>query len=733
MCGTDGLFSSNSLEEKTKPSERFIQALDEFGAVGDFRNLLETYFTSTWHRELDVTGSGNIRGTEEALKAAREVEALPEKISAFVQSIASIHGGGWFQFGLGSAEVMQLIQRNYPSRLAFAREVAIQVFHESPYAFFQCFRDTLSNFGSFILFPPQLFYGESLHLSTLLFSDKYFETAGEPERHDILWSVFERMTQCDCSFTENLKNLFAWEKYASVPTRETLLFSEALDYLCAWLKADAQSLDYSQSSNLLNSTVNYFCDRESEITRFSADSTNNECCERQGFETWARKWFAQKRHQLSKTWCCNVKLKRLSDDDFNIWALRSYDCFLPLYNGLSEERAAGLIAWGVEEDLKKWLDPKFKCDCLLDSRLRSGLWYVSTFREAWRSQLIDSINALPLAVRLNVLGLRFGSDIMVSASLLPQYVSLPDEFYKEIEYGSRYEFRVESNDLEWWGTLLRSLPDDEAFPKDLLPLWTLRALDRSKSIGAEDLAPFADKSLGIVRGSLGASEVELAAEDTTRLLRILEHCNPEKAMRHRLLMLRSSRQPYATENLDIDRSCLRPETMSEILKEMSAAHFNHESRRQLLHGDEWLKEELLLFSSIRAWVAQFCLSRLKLRKGEKAGKNRYSSEQVVEQSAIWRKAYLRGLEELGIDLGGKIHQTVNFTRKFDPADDVREVAKTCYKAVRRGHNKSEKAADIRRGLTAAYWWLLLAQRHALGLPINEEEAVRTRRRLLRRP
>ncbi len=731
MCGIDGLYSSNSLEEKNELSERFIQALDEFDAVGDFRNLLESHFTYTWHKELEITGSGDIRHTEEALKCARGFEALPDKISAFVQSIASIHSGGWFQFGLRSEEVMQLIQRNYPSRFAFACEVAIRVFHESPYAFFQCFKDTLSNFGSFILFPSQLFYGESSHLFTALFSDKHLEVAGEGERRDVLWAIFERMIQWNCSLTENLKNLFAWETYASVPTRETLLFSEAFDYLCAWLKADAQSLDYSQSSDLLISTVNFLCDRESEITCFSAGSTDDECCERQGFEIWARKWFDQMRHQLSKIWCGTVNLKGLSDDDFEVWALRSYNCFLPLCHDLSEERATHLIAWGIQEDLKKWLNPKFQCDGLLDPLLRSGLWYVSTFRETWRNQLIDSINALSFAERLSVLGVRFGWDIKVPASQLPEYVCLPGEFYKEIEYGSCYEFRVESNDLEWWDSLLRLFPEDGSFPKELYPAWTLKALSRFGY--SEEMAPSADKSLGIVRGNFVSGKNELLPEDIDRLIKVLEHFCPEKAIRHRLLQLRSSQQPYATENLDIDRSSLRPETMSEILKKMSAAYFKHESRRQLLYGDEWLKEELEFLFSIRAWIAQYCLSRLKLRKGEKTGEDCYKPDQVVEQSPIWRKAYLKVLEELGIDLDGKIHRAVNFTRKLDPVGDVRKVAQTCYKAVRRGHNKTEEAADIRRGLTAAYWWLLLAQRHALGLPVNEEEAVRTRRRLLRRP
>ena len=66
---------------------------------GDFRNLLEKYFTNTWHRELDISGDGNIQRTKEALKATRHVQGLAGKISAFVQSF-DIHAGGWLQHGL---------------------------------------------------------------------------------------------------------------------------------------------------------------------------------------------------------------------------------------------------------------------------------------------------------------------------------------------------------------------------------------------------------------------------------------------------------------------------------------------------------------------------------------------------------------------------------------------------------------------------------------------------------
>ena len=54
----------------------------------------------------------------------------------------------------------------------------------------------------------------------------------------------------------------------------------------------------------------------------------------------------------------------------------------------------------------------------------------------------------------------------------------------------------------------------------------------------------------------------------------------------------------------------------------------------------------------------------------------YTSEQVVEPSPIWRKAYLKVLEELGVDLQGQVHKAVFFIRKFDPVEDVREGGKS---------------------------------------------------------
>ncbi len=728
MCGIDSLFNSTSLYEKTGTAERLLQALDERGATGVFRQLIEKHFLESWPNEL-----GPIVKIEDALNRAREFALLPDKISAFVQSIAGSTPDGWMHLNFNLKPVgpirqlLQYHEKRFPGRAAFAREVATQVFSETPYGFYQCFKPEHSSFVGFILFYAPTYYDKPCHLTSLLFNDPQLAEKGAV-RSEILWSIFEYMAQGSATFSYSLMELFRCDSLSNVPTLETHLFAEAFDYLCAWLETDAPSRGYSYSSDLL---------ARFEIFLHDFRGLTEDCCgEKEDAEDalspndWAEKWLNEKRYAFKKAWCCNLNLEGLSEDEFNVWALQSYECYLPLCNDLSEERVARLLAWGIEEDLKKLLDSK--SGNLLLSSMHSRVWYLSVYREAWRSQFIVSLNALPIAERLSVCGLRIWGwgNIRVSDCQLPKYVTLPNGFSKENENGVYYEFRVEEADCVWWDTILRSLPDADDFSKELLPYWTLKALFRFGY--SEDLALPADKSLGIIRGCLGSSDVELTTEDIDKFFKILECFSPEKAVRHRLLLLRNSQHSYATENLESDRSCLCPKAMSEILKEMAHSYIA-ETRDRSLSLEEWKSEERQFLSSVRAWVAQFCLSRLKLRKGEKAGKDVYRPEQVVESSAIWRKAYIRALEELGVDLQGKVHKTINFTRKSDPAEDVREVAKICYKAVRRGHNKSESAEDIRRGLSAAYWWLLLAQRHSLGLPINQEEAVKTRRRLLRRP
>ena len=49
MCRIDANFSNLSLDEKSDPYERFIQALDESGIRGHLRSLLTEHFSDNWN------------------------------------------------------------------------------------------------------------------------------------------------------------------------------------------------------------------------------------------------------------------------------------------------------------------------------------------------------------------------------------------------------------------------------------------------------------------------------------------------------------------------------------------------------------------------------------------------------------------------------------------------------------------------------------------------------------
>ncbi|MGR9053757.1 MAG: hypothetical protein ACU84J_14015, partial [Gammaproteobacteria bacterium] len=65
MCRIDAPFGDHPLDENPDPVLRFSQALDEYGAEGDFRSLLIKHFPESWEREL------SIEELEKALKKSR--------------------------------------------------------------------------------------------------------------------------------------------------------------------------------------------------------------------------------------------------------------------------------------------------------------------------------------------------------------------------------------------------------------------------------------------------------------------------------------------------------------------------------------------------------------------------------------------------------------------------------------------------------------------------------------
>ena len=128
-------------------------------------------------------------------------------------------------------------------------------------------------------------------------------------------------------------------------------------------------------------------------------------------------------------------------------------------------------------------------------------------------------------------------------------------------------------------------------------------------------------------------------------------------------------------------------------------------------------------------VAEFCWKKLRLKKGIEHQGEFYNNADCMEPNALWRQAFCRALNEIGVDLGGKVHRTLDFVRKSDPDEEVRKVATEAYKAVRRQHHKNE--VDPVKGLLIAFWWLRLAQRRVLGQAVIPANATKTRRNELR--
>lgn len=281
--------------------------------------------------------------------------------------------------------------------------------------------------------------------------------------------------------------------------------------------------------------------------------------------------------------------------------------------------------------------------------------------------------------------------------------------------------------VTWWNSLYLKIPNYENFQKSLLPMWAIAGIENSKAANLE-LLPYVDQSIGILRGDIygesSSSDNQKNTHILANLLTWLEAVKSDKALRHRLILFRSSQAPLSDEGLNYrtkadDCSWYLP------LKDLKPS--TSDSTKTL---NESLTE---FYQSLAQQISEFCLSRLQLRKKEKAVNGQYSSNQVIEISPIWRQGYLKAITEIGLDLKGKVHKTTYFIKQADEDENVRTIAAETYKAVRRKNATAPTIADLKRSIIAAEWWLLHCQRQELGLDINFDEALKTRRRLLRNP
>ena len=126
---------------------------------------------------------------------------------------------------------------------------------------------------------------------------------------------------------------------------------------------------------------------------------------------------------------------------------------------------------------------------------------------------------------------------------------------------------------------------------------------------------------------------------------------------------------------------------------------------------------------------KICMSRLKVTT-PKSSPNGYSNDDCKETDWAFRCSYLKAIEELKANPGGKSHKHLDFMRKGDPDERVKKVAYASYTAVRHAKQHKDERSQHRAYL-AAFWWIRIGKAESEGIDVDMTLAKRQRRRELR--
>lgn len=720
MCRIDAEFGKYDLDEKADPSERFIQALDEYEVVGQLRSLLTNHFATTWQH---VFSSAN--RLEEALDLARSQATTEDQAAAVISS-------GPLAERLRAQLLFVLIHKDVTGRtletLDFAKDVAQTVFPHSPYKLFKKLKPH-SQYGWFVT----ALYGNEYFLHSAVFDDPALIAEGEWERERVLWSCLRAWSHDEQQIPTELASIFSpdakalisvasTQRHAGPPTPAAHQWLQRVRFLEAWVKSDAAA------GRLRNPHEGVFQKlyTERESLRSDLEALRSGDSDEKALYNSATNWLINLELQLKETLAIHMDLTNADEGQLANWALQLDNCVLgriiQLPSGewdvVEQQNLRRLLSLLTSDKTEAWIQGSVHSDvtATLQSRLNSSptlsdqssrKWWASDYSAIWKAKFEAEIHALGVKDALAVLSCRL--------------FRLPSE--------------AVSRELHpWWDSLLEKLIHDPEFPLALTPQWTVHAIGR---LSDEVVLPYIDKSLGLLRSRLSnAAEPDLNNQ-LDALLSMLSHLDPRKSLRHRLMLMRSSYLPFADESLS-RFSSLHSDKAVSWYSSLSEQATNFHAKK--LNGTPYVDRqkraaaELEIYQSLVLDLIDFCLSRLRLRKGEKKPEDeRYADSQVTEQSAIWRQGYLKALLEIGLDPNGKAHKTVFFTRQFDPDESVRDVAKEAYRAVRRETKSKKSVQDYKRGLIAAEWWLLMSQRRAFDLPIDPEGALKTRRNMMRNP
>lgn len=732
MCKIDAAFADLSLDEKTTPEERFKQALDESTVSNTLGALLTKHFATNWRESL-----GEITSIEKALAATKPFENDLEKLVAFLKSDALRS-----KLSFAVTRVLQDISINeYPPIFEFAIKASRLFCGDSPFCLYESELGRELGLGNMLF--VSIVYGND-YFTDDFFKTPTLESLSPEKRTDKLWRYFcaivrpsehtHRVQPIELRLNENdLLAILSTHSHEGPPTKQTDRFLHGMEFLMAWIKYDAQSgLMHTVQNPVFVQITIMLHDLESLAAKVQGDEHEAQ------FHSWSR----EQRRNLELQCFTNVDLSNASHDIRNQWAeglevhYNSYSsdwlelAYLP-HNEQNERHLANQQVY-LNELITKLspLQHEVWMQCTIDRDINDTLedidykairrlekqckWCFGATYKPWQSLFLKSLQALSMEQQLNVLS----------------FVAPFPDFPSSVDADEVNAFWREHK--QWWNKLFFDLVTRNDFPKHLLPIWTIAARNNRS---ASELQSYIDNSIGYLRGELSkvnSSESQFKVYQTqlATLLGWMDEVNQQKSLRHRLMLMRTSQVSLADESLNY-RNGQADSLWYKPLRELCRDFFHFERRT---NPEPHLVTALETFyTEISKQIAEFCLSRLRLRKGEKASDGQYDSTQTVEPSSAWRQGYLKALSEIGFDLNGQVHKTVNFVKQSDSDPDVRSTAKETYKTVRRQSSPTQTLEDLKRGIIAAEWWLLLCQRQELKLPIDYDAAVQTRRKLLRNP
>lgn len=713
----------SSIDEKTAPEERFIQLMDELSIDSDIKTYLEHNFSANFYDWFT-----NADQAEKALIETQKHSLLRDKVAAFLKES---YPRQCFSFcrDMDSYSKNQEISadQKQPSekikKIEFLLDIAKTFFPNSLYDLYN------SEFGKVLClsFPSlsAIIHDNEYCFSSACFDDPVLNSLAHNERTEFLWSIFNEQNENQIYIRKNciaphgynrvlLLEFIKSEENVSTSHSVTENFHRGFRFLKAWITNDAKN---ARSFNELISIIEEFCDNLYAML-FSENSIENE-------KFCAYDWCENLRQELKWILLQNFDLIKASEQDSDFWThlMESYFCkvirrishsedypylqqkqleFKKLIDALQNDNVQYWLKSDIEQDIEKILDKDISHYDLLQSK-----WCFGEVYDSWKTEFLSQLNQLNPADQMRVLSI---SAPFIGHPACDLSEDAPD-FYEKHSI--------------WWNSIYLELPTSDDFEKQYLPEWTIAAKNKAET---PDLTTYIDQSIGILRGQISGESSESDNDELMRqlseLLTWLEKQNSEKAMRHRLMLFRSSKTPLCDEGLNY-RNKAEDCLWYLPLKDLKPSNFD--STKSL---NDSLNE---FYQSLAQQISTFCLSRLQLRKKEKAVDGKYFSNQVVEMSPTWRQGYLKAITEIGLDLNGKAHKTAHFIKQADEDENVRAIAAETYKAVRRSDNSNPSITDLKRGIIAAEWWLLHCQRQELGLEINSEEALKTRRRLLRNP